>query len=355
MRNQSRDFNETVAKGEDCATFSRMHGASNGRLYYRLFLTFVAACLAVNIYADDLLTMGVTALRSLDTSLVGTGIRVGQAEALPDDGSPAFEINPTNVDEPLSFFDWISTNGDFTMYPNAAGIESSHADNVGGYLFGASGGVAPGITHLDNYEADYFYQFDVVAGMSIPDAIVNQSFAFLYEPPDEDPVDSAYDDYIANNGTIFSSAAVGVGTSPGPPGTAYNCIGVSDYGVGAVVIVGPTLDNGRSKPDLVAPGGFVSYTAPYISGAAAVLVQAGARGDGGSNTTNAEDRRTVKALLLNGALKPFDWSNTTTAPLDTRYGAGVLNLYYSYEQLVGGQHGYTASQSELEGNSAPPI
>ena len=54
-------------------------------------------------------------------------------------------------------------------------------------------------------------------------------------------------------------------------------------------IVGPTLDNGRSKPDIVAPGTVISLTAPYVTGAAAVLVQAGARGDGGTNTIIGND------------------------------------------------------------------
>lgn len=321
------------------------------KTHWTVCLLILFTVLLRNVWADDLVTMGVTALREKDPTLIGTGIVMGQAEAELTTNPPAFEINPATVDESLSLFDWISTNGTFDCFPNADGVESSHADDVAQYLFG----VSPGIAHLDNYEADYFYQYDVVDLMSVTDQVVNQSFAFIYAPPDEQPVDSAYDDYIAANGTIFSSAAVGVGTSPGPPGTAYNCLGVSDYGVGAVVIIGPTLDNGRSKPDLVAPGVYVSFTAPYISGAAAVLLQAGARGDGGTNSQAATDCRTVKALLLNGALKPFDWTNTSTAPLDTRYGAGVLNLYYAYEQLAAGQHGYTASETVPDGSAAPPI
>lgn len=320
-----------------------------------VLLTIGVVCLMPNVYADDLLTMGVTALRNQDASLTGTGVPVGEAEALASTNPPAFEINPTTVGEPQTFFDWISTNGTFASFPNADGAESAHADAVGQNIFGAAQGVSPGIAHLDNYEADYFYQYDVVDATSITDQVVNQSFTFGVEPPDEEPIDSAYDDYVANNGAIFSSATVGIGTSPGAPGTAYNCIGIGAYGAGAVVIIGPTLDNGRSKPDIVAPGTVVSLTAPYVTGAAAVLVQAGARGDGGTNTTAAVDWRTVKALVLNGALKPFDWANSSTAPLDQRYGAGVLNLYYSYQQLAEGQQPYTSSETAPEGGPYPPV
>jgi hypothetical protein len=47
-------------------------------------------------------------------------------------------------------------------------------------------------------------------------------------------------------------------------------------------------------------------------------MQAGLRGDGGSSTNAAADLRTVKALLLNGAIKPTDWTNNVPSPLDTR-------------------------------------
>ena len=52
-----------------------------------------------------------------------------------------------------------------------------------------------------------------------------------------------------------------------------------------------------------------SFSTPQVAGAAAVLMQAGLRGDGGSDTNAAADIRTVKALLFNGAVKPADWTN----------------------------------------------
>jgi hypothetical protein len=315
----------------------------------------VLAAFAGSAHADDLATMDVTTLRALDSTLTGGGILVAQAEALDSTNLPAFEINPAAVGEPESFFAWISTNGAYTNYPNAAGTESGHAEAVGLNIFGASQGVAPGIEHLDNYEADYFYQYIIVTNFPIPDSVVNQSFAFFEDPTNEPPIDSAYDNYIATNGNIFSSAVNGLNDGVGPPGTAYNCIGVGAYGVNAVITTGPTPDNGRSKPDIVAPGFETSFTIPYVTGAAAVLLQAAARGDGGSATTNAADRRTVKALLLNGALKPFDWSHATNAPLDTRYGAGVLNLFRSYQQLAGGRQTCTASNSVASGAGHPPV
>jgi hypothetical protein len=79
------------------------------------------------------------------------------------------------------------------------------------------------------------------------------------------------------------------------------------------------------------------------------------RGDGGHDTNSAADMRTVKALLLNGAVKPADWTNVAPSPLDYRYGAGVLNIFNSYEQLTGGKQ-TNAVQATVSTNSAhPPI
>ncbi|MGH7993254.1 MAG: hypothetical protein ACREDQ_07050, partial [Limisphaerales bacterium] len=115
-----------------------------------------------------------------------------------------------------------------------------------------------------------------------------------------------------------------------------------------------TLDNGRAKPDITAWEGFSSFSTPQVSGAAALLMQAGLRGDGGNSTNSAADIRTVKALLLNGAIKPADWTNNPPSPLDTRYGAGILNVFNSYEQLASGRHTFIVNNTVPTGNPHPP-
>jgi hypothetical protein len=122
----------------------------------------------------------------------------------------------------------------------------------------------------------------------------------------------------------------------------------------AVRARGPTPDNGRAKPDLVAPGGETSYSTPLVAGAAAVLIQAGLRGDGGSDTASAVNIATLKALLLNGAIKPAGWASPSPSPLDRNYGAGILNVFNSYKQLTGGKHGYSVAASMATGSAHPP-
>jgi hypothetical protein len=300
--------------------------------------------------------IGVTALRAVTTNLNGTGIRVAQVEGNNgDNGSTnAWEVNPTNVAQPVALFTYTSGLGTSTSYPNSVGTWSSHADAVGNNFYGLPGGVATNVAHVDNYDADYFYNNIIAAAFppNIGDSVVNQSFTFgLQTVTVQQQLDSQYDNYTVQNKTLFVSA-VDNGGNVHAPGTSYNCIGVAAYG--GTSSIGPTIDNGRCKPDITAPSFATSFSTPQVSGAAAVLMQAAVRGDGGSDTNAAFDMRTVKALLLNGAVKPADWTNSNSSPLDARYGAGVVNVFNSYEQMAGGKHGYVVSTTVSSGGAHPP-
>jgi hypothetical protein len=302
--------------------------------------------------ASNLDTIGVTLLRTVTTNINGAGIRVAQVEA--SSSSLDFEVNPNVVGQPTNLFTYYSTNGSATNFPNSVGTESGHGDSVAANFYGQSGGVATNVAHVDNYDANYFWRsnVDVVQQPNINDPVVNQSFIFTGTTvSQQQTIDSQYDNYAAQYKMLFVSG-IGNGGVVNPPATCYNGIGVGAYGGGSST--GPTLDNGRTKPDITAPATETSYSTPQVAGAAAVMGQAGLRGDGGSDTNSAADIRTVKALLLNGAIKPADWTNNAPSPLDTRYGAGVLNVFNSYKQLTGGKRGYIVSTSVSIGNPHPP-
>jgi hypothetical protein len=328
-----------------------------------------AAVLAVALTADFIFSaraqsldqIGVTLLRTQTTNLDGSGIRVAQPEA----SAPAFEVNPTNslIQQRSSLFTYASAVGIDTNYPNSVGSESDHADAVGGNFYGLSGGVATNVAHVDNFDADYFVNTYVVSNLAaLNDAVVNQSFIFTETNGshatigEQQGIDSAYDDYAAQHGTFFISGA-GNGGTVNPSATCYNGLGVGVFGGSSSY--GPTVDNGRCKPDLIAPGGppgnATSFSTPYVAGAAALLMQAALRGDGGSDTNSAFDMRTIKALLLNGAVKPADWTNANSSPLDARYGAGVLNVFNSYEQLAGGKNNSSATNLISIGAAHSPV
>jgi hypothetical protein len=331
----------------------------NSRLGIFAVLFFCAVAPAQDI--------GVTLLRSVTTNLDGGGITVAQPEASLSTDLLTWEVNPANVGRSPAIFTYASSNGMANIYPNALGANSWHAEDVGNNFYGIPNGIATNLARVDNFEADYFINTYIGDGSypAIGDPIVNQSFTFgdevtnLPTPSgdlgvsDQQSIDEAYDDYAVTNKTLFVSAANNEG-AVSPPGTAYNSIGVGAYGVGANSSIGPTLDNGRCKPDITAPAGYTSFSTPLVSGAAAVLMQAALRGDGGGDTNSAADLRTIKALLLNGAVKPADWTNSNSSPLDARYGAGVLNIFNAYEQLIGGKNNCVANTSVSVNAAHPP-
>ena len=295
---------------------------------------------------------GVTTFRAVTTNLDGAGIRVAQPEGYVDGNPQAWEITPAIVGQPGSRFTYTSALGTTNVYPNSLGTNSWHAEAVGQALYGIPFGVATNVARVDSYEAEYFITSIVGTLTAISDPIVNQSFSdSLASQSYYDPI---YDNYAAQYGTLFIS---GAGNSAGrptePPSTCYNGISVAAFGPGNVSCVGPTAD-GRCKPELTVPNPYTSFSTPYVSGAAAVLLQAGLRGDGGPKTNLAADVRTMKALLLNGAVKPLGWTNDSSKPLDARHGAGMLNIVNAYYQLAGGKQGSIVSNLVTAGAAHPP-
>jgi hypothetical protein len=301
-------------------------------------------------FASDLDTIGLTPLRAVDSTLNGSGIYVVQAEASTSATTNQFEVNPGAVGQPTSLFTWIGSSGSATTFPNNVGEESGHADTVAGHFYHVNDGPAQGVSHVDNYLGDTFYNNIVAANGSTLAKVVNQSFIFNSSSQDA-AIETAYDNYVARHGTIFCSGTGG--GSVVPAAASYNniAVGVSDGQSSS----GGTAD-GRAKPDLCAPGVATSFSTPYVSGASAILLQAAARGDGGTNLTAAGDVRTVKALLMNGAVKPSNWVHSASVPVDAihGYGAGVLNIFNSWKQMTFGQRRPIETTSVATGAAHPP-
>lgn len=298
--------------------------------------------------------IGVNLLRATTTNLDGSGVRVAQVEA--QEGSGQFEVTPanTNINLPVSDFTWYSAGSSATTFPNSLGTDSPHSDAVGGYFYGLPDGVSTNVAHIDNFEAGDYYETRV-PDLNDPDTnarVVNQSFDDT-DVSDQNPYDQYYDNYAAKFNVLFITG-VGDGGHVMPPSTCYNGIGVSAYYNTNGTSIGPTVDNGRAKPDITAPQAPTSYSTPLVSGAAAILLEAGSRGDGGSDTNSPRDARTLKALLLNGAIKPATWSNPSPSPLDPLFGAGILDVFESYHQLLGGKHGCIATTTVATNAAHPP-
>jgi len=327
-----------------------------------MFLCGLAIFSHLTSPAQDADQTGVTVFRMLTTNLFGSGVRICQAEAV-DTGEEDFEVNPTNVGAPNNVFTYYSSLGSSSLYPNSVGSNAYHPERVAEFLYGtvspgpAPAGIATNVAHVDVIDANYFgtAKIEQPAPVNMNDAIVNQSYAyFSLTVAQQQELDSFFDNYSAVSGALLIGS-VGAGGSPTSPGTAYDCIAVAAYDTnGANSSIGPTVDNGRCKPDITAPDGNTSFAIPQVSGAAAVLIQAGGRGDGGSFTNGSTNMLTLKALLLNGAVKPLGWTNGTKTPLDARYGAGMLNLYNSYRELTGGRHTNNVNTTVTAGGAHPP-
>lgn len=308
-------------------------------------------CAPVVFAAPTLLdSIGVTPVRQADGTLTGAEVRVAQVEA--SEGPSRWQVNPAAVFQPAGLFTYISADGSSASYPNALGGESGHAGAVGYSFYGGTAGVVPGVLSVDNYEATYFVLAVVPSLGGIRAPVVNQSFVGGLNLPLGPATESHYDNYVAMHNLIIVSGA-GNGGPPQQPSTAYNVISVAAFG--GASSIGPTTNGGRAKPDITAPGGATSYTTPLVAGVAAMLHQAAARNEAGAGTaTVATNARTMKALLLNGAVKPAGWTNSSTAPMDARYGAGILNAYHSWQQLRGGRRTFIESTAAPPGGNHPP-
>lgn len=302
--------------------------------------------------------IGLTELRATYPTLTGAGVIVAQIEAnlnTSGTGAPEFEPNPDiNTNAAFTFTDGSLAT---TIYNDQIiGAASSHADAVGAYFYGAvtdnagvPEGVAPGVTTIDVYYADSFSVSGTMT--SFPAKVVNLSFAYSTPNGGNDLYDQ-----LANQFNVVVVAAAGNSGSVTSPASAYNVIAVSSSTT--PLATGPAAD-GTDKPDISAPGTATSYTAPIVSGAATLLVQAGTDGLPGwsaAEESDAVDFRTIKAILLNSATKPADYftnqyAPTAAQPLSAEYGSGVVNIDAAVNELYAGEQASEYSEQTSLGSS----
>jgi len=302
------------------------------------FLLVVPVAVAENTDFD---LTGIPAFRDQFPGYLGDGIRVIIAEA--GETPNTFQIDPVMVGQPLSLFTYYSKLGQSSQFPNDIGKNSGHANTVGNIFIGKESGVAPNVSHIDNFDGIFFFNEFVVPNRQPPARIINQSFILAGPPPSA--IEAEYDDFIDRQDVLIISSSGNSGMVQ-PPSTSYNAISVASM-MGSSS-VGPTTD-GRSKPDITAPAFATSFSAPLVSGVAAVLLQAAQDGHGGTNTISEAKRSLVlKSLILNGSRKPDGWTNSPMEPLDHRHGAGVVNLFHSHQQLIAGKQSFSETTKGVE-------
>jgi hypothetical protein len=208
----------------------------------------------------------------------------------------------------------------------------SHATGVASMFYG-NGTMASGVTRVDSwYSIDWLTTGFLGTGSTLPPTsnipkVSNHSYI--------GSAGTAYDlyllrvDYLVDKGGQIVVAAAGGSANP-LIGMGYNSISVGSYLGGT----GGFTADGRVKPDIVAPSGYLSTATPIVASAATLLVQAA-----GSDALAAKPQ-TIKAVLLAGATKTGlsgTWSHTDTQPLDSQFGAGMVNINNSHLILTAGR------------------
>ncbi|MHC4388578.1 MAG: S8 family serine peptidase [Planctomycetota bacterium] len=328
---------------------------------------------------------GIYALRRLDPSLTGMGVRYGVVSRSVTyiDGQPQNDYRPSvghNCFEgrQFGFYDDGKLPGGVSAHSTAicSILLGEEADafypSLGGFHYQ---GVAPA-AEADIYEFWHFIT-DYVFGHSPPDVdIMTASVGSPFEDWWTRGIDS-----LAEHYGLIVVAGIGNGSDaqdpPLFPGASANVIGVGVVdSVDTENLVaslshfalaypehssfGPTAD-GRCKPDIVAPGhclaaetgepngyqptgNWASFSTPIVAGTIGLLVQK-AKHDPNLNPAVSPKggNCVIKAILLNSAKKLPYWhkgrlekSDDHQAPLDHVQGAGMLNSVGAYKHLIAG-------------------
>lgn len=254
----------------------------------------------------------------------GAGISVVQVEAsttyMPD----------TNISEfsNITFTNLSDTNMALSFSP--------HATSVGRKYYGSITSMAKGITEVGVYSvADYTGMGFLAPRLpyldkrapKVEEADV-QSHSWVGGSSSSVDLLRRLDYAIDRDGF---TCVVGLGNSAGAIpvllASGYHSIAVGrtdgNHSSGKTLFDGA----GRCKPDIVVPESTTSDATPVVAAAAVLLLDHAAT----PSLEAAAAPQGIKALLLAGATKEewADWSRTEASPLDSRYGAGELNIYES--------------------------
>ncbi|MCC7259187.1 MAG: hypothetical protein IT486_12555 [Gammaproteobacteria bacterium] len=352
--------------GRRDSSLSRRHGVDP----VVNWIICVMACIPVAAVADWKQDIGFGDLQAeLGTALPdGAGVVVSQVEA-------SVEVGGLDT--------WMPDPGDAEFTGKAltdvsgapVGIYSGHATTVGRMFYGLTQSLSPAIDMIAVYSAGTWIGPDFLGTdggrrpASSTSRIANHSWIGSADGYDAEILQRL--DWVIETDDFLHVAAPANGS--GNPSTepllasAFNVIAVgrSDGGhaIGSVAI-DTTYLAGRVRPDVVIPAPNTSSAAPRVATAVAMLVQGG-HADPSLSTDpastaftnragvlirNAERAEVIKALLMAGAdrvthnLSSTDLvayrvgaNHRSVNGLDTRYGAGQVNVHASYRIQAAGE------------------
>jgi hypothetical protein len=311
--------------------------------------------LSAGARADDAAAVGLDdlALRIGPENLpTGADVLVAQVEV----GSGAYKPDPNHAN-------FVGKN---FMLMSGSSANSGHATAVGRRYYGTAISIAPGITDIRVWEASHWATsgFLRTSTGSLPNAsptglkLFNHSWIASFESNAVDNNGLRRADFVMSRDDLIMVVGVNNGGGENVPllSHIYNGLSVGVQGGGhlsADTLVG--IDGpGRMKPEIVAPGTLTSFSTPIVSAAGALMVETARAMSAGADST-AERGEVIKAVLMAGANHRAGWSNnpeisgplrgTTSRPLDSVYGADLVNVNMSHMILTGRQQ---------VGSAAPP-
>jgi hypothetical protein len=261
---------------------------------------------------------------------------------------------------------------------------SDHATSVGYKFYGNTQSMAGGIASIDIYEVNNWIWFGYLGlgwtsggnpvqpvystdpwMLSSPSRIANHSW--VGDGGGNNPNILRRVDFVVETDEFMQVIAVNNGTTQKPLlSSSFNAVTVGRtdglHATGTVA-VDSIYNAGRASPLIVVPTSPTSYTAPVVAGACSLLIEAGSDSALSTDLQEIETRdrsdrliynaacsEVIKAALLAGAERVthntappdiIDYRSSlphqTANGLDSRFGAGQLNIYNSYTLVTGGE------------------
>lgn len=303
----------------------------------------------------------------------GAGVTVMQIEAPTGPDSGSLPIWSPVTGSSSSLFSGVT----FDFVTDTSGRSSntsSHAISIG-QLFYGNNALASGIGSVQlgstvDWLTTDFLGLGTPAAPSITNArVINHSWVGALNGDAVNAEALRRTDWLVQRDNVINVAAVNNGAANRPLlASSFNSIAVGatsgnhPRGSFDLSAADGVYAAGRTRPDVVAPMSTTSGAAPIVSSLAALLVETGHTGGAtlshGSTTNragttiyNAERAETIKAAIMAGADRETENLSTTAQiidyrasgyatanGLDSRYGAGQINVAASHQIIAGGEH-----------------
>jgi hypothetical protein len=349
---------------------------------WAVLLVFATVGFAVDGQYGAIDIAGINKITAIDSNLTGSGVSIGLVcrSNTYEDSFPQNDYRPDITHKCLQ-------NSKIKFYDDEfiAGTNSDHSTQIASILVGSDANAfypelgnfsyksASPESQLNVYEFWYFITENVFSGQWPKDDLLTMSLGSSTEAWWSRGIDAMVERY-----GFLVVAAVGNGTDaydlPLYPAAGANilAVGVVDSNHSLTEVhtpdanhstAGPTLD-GRCKPDVVAPGNYISaisdinepykpsgdyssFAAPVVTGIASLLIQK-AKSDPNLQiaASGFSGNCVLKSILMTSAVKLSGWHKGTADnnddseyPLDFKQGAGMVDALSAYNLLVAGmQH-----------------